>query len=63
MSDFIKVNYTTGGIAIIPKKYIHLEIISQEKYSAYSGLWESFSVIWEITLEEYDRLCKELGIE
>jgi len=49
--------YSTGlAASMVP-------FILQAPDSEKGQCWESFSLLWEITREEYDRLCKELGVE
>lgn len=65
MSDFIKVNYEAGYEEVIHKTMLILSCRDSEggccraKHAADNDLFARDY----ITREEYDRLCKELGVE
>lgn len=83
MSDFIKVNFKNGHMAIMCKNSLHLHQAANKLFYAngnnsYLSMLatlisspesERLDVFFamnnaaEITREEYDRLCKELGVE
>lgn len=60
MSDFIKVNLKLGGELIASKYKLQLRLyICPRTKDIYAFVMGDD----EITHEEYDRLCKELGVE
>lgn len=66
MSDFIKVNFAMGIEMVLHRD--DLVISKHEKIYAASKRDNSFNQgigmeYYEITQEEYERLCKELGVE
>lgn len=66
MSDFIKVNTKFCSWVALKSAIMLLHIPRDDKYSLYltslphEGWGRDFV---DITKEEYDRLCKELGVE
>lgn len=49
--------YSSGlAMALIP-------FLLQAPEAEKGQYWASFYLMWEITREEYDRLCKELGVK
>lgn len=83
MSDFIKVNFKSGHIAIMHKDALHLHQAANKLFYANDAnsylamlatifscseegrldVFFGMNSAAEITREEYDRLCKELGVE
>lgn len=66
MSDFIKVNFKNGVELVLHRA--DLVISKHEKIYAASKLDNSFNQgvgmeYYEITQEEYGRLCKKLGLD
>lgn len=69
MTDFVKVKHADcSETSVINKEdLILVELIEGEasifKYANRYDLSSEFTMWYEITREEYDRLCKELGVK
>jgi len=63
MSDFVKVNIKNGDFIILHKTNICIFTLKGDFFVSLNFAHGQDLAGYMITEEEYDRLCKELGVE